>query len=79
LLDWVQRDLMILQRISTSDNCSDGLTKQNGRQLFYCHFDYILGKIKPDYVNCIDLQHQQYTVNETNNESTKTTDTNTDN
>jgi hypothetical protein len=78
LLDWVQRDLMILQRISTLDNCSDGLTKQNGRQLFYRHFDYIMGKMIPDYVNCIDLQQEQNTVNETNNESTKTIDTNKD-
>ena len=75
ILDWVQRDLMLLQRISTSDNCSDGLTKQNGRQLFYRHFDYILGKIKPEYVTCIDLQQEQDTVNETNNESTTTSDT----
>jgi hypothetical protein len=78
LLDWVQHDLMILKRISTLDNCSDGLTKQNGRQLFYRHFDYIMGKMIPDYVNCIDLQQEQNTVNETNNESTKTIDTNKD-
>jgi hypothetical protein len=66
---------MLLQHISTSDNCSDGLTKQNGRQLFYRHFDYILGKIKPKYVTCIELQQEQITVNETNNESNTTTDT----
>jgi hypothetical protein len=44
LLDWVQHDLLFMKRISTNDNCSDGLTKQTGQQLFYRHFDYILGK-----------------------------------
>ena len=32
-------------------NCSDTMTKQTGKQLFYRHFDYILGRVIPDYVN----------------------------
>ena len=51
ILDWVQRDLLIMQRIKTADNCSDVMTKQTGKQLFHRHFDYIMGRIVPDYVN----------------------------
>ena len=38
LLEWIKRDLILMQRISTSDNCADVLTKQTGRQLFYRHY-----------------------------------------
>lgn len=44
LLDWVERDLLILCRISTSDDYADALTKATGPYLHYRHFDYILGK-----------------------------------
>jgi hypothetical protein len=54
LLDWIQKDLIFMKQIATHDNCSDGLTKQTGRQLFYRHFDYILKKVIPKYVNCIE-------------------------
>ena len=50
LIDWIQRDLILLKRIKTSDNCSDALTKSTGRQLFYRHYDYIMGRIVPSYV-----------------------------
>ena len=64
LLDWVKHDLIIMRRISTKDNCADGLTKQTGRTLFYRHFDYILGKHIPDYVKCIvEKYNQMATVN----------------
>ena len=51
ILEWIQQDLLLLKRISTSDNYADGMTKQTGRQLFYRHFDYILGNIPPTYTN----------------------------
>ena len=60
LLDWVQRDLLLMKRISTNDNCADGMTKQT--QLFYRHLDYILGKHIPKYVNCIESQQRMPTV-----------------
>jgi hypothetical protein len=66
IIDWVKKDLLIMKRISTSDNCSDALTKQTCRQLFYRHFDYIMGRIIPNYVNCIDKQLQDSTVNKGN-------------
>ena len=59
LLEWVQRDLILMKRISTNDNCSDGMTKQTGRQLFYRHFDYIMGKLIPDYVTSIEKHPNQ--------------------
>ena len=54
LLDWVERDLVILKRISTSDNYADPMTKSLGRQLYYRHNDYILGKIIPPYTAAYD-------------------------
>ena len=45
ILAWIQRDLLLLHKISSSENCSDVMTKQTGRQLFYRHFDYIMGRV----------------------------------
>ena len=47
--DWVERDLIILQRINTSDNEADSMTKATDRTLFYRHNDFIMGKVKPAY------------------------------
>ena len=58
ILRWIQKDLLLMKRIHTSDNCSDAMTKQNGKQLFYRHFDYIMGRVIPDYVT-IEKQHTQ--------------------
>ena len=49
LQDWVDRDLIILRRINTSDNYSDAMTKPLSRILFYRHMEYIQGKIIPTY------------------------------
>ena len=50
LQHWVDIDLITLQRISTSDNEGDAMTKNLGRTLFYRHIDYIMGKVIPEYV-----------------------------
>ena len=50
LLDWVEQDLMILQRINTAENAADAMTKPLGRQLFYRHADTIMGRRVPQYV-----------------------------
>lgn len=50
LLDWVERDLLLLQNISTHDNAADAMTKFLGRQLFYRHFDTYMGRRIPSYV-----------------------------
>ena len=39
LLDWVERDLLILRRIKSSDNFTDSLTKPVGKELHYPHND----------------------------------------
>lgn len=54
LQDWVERDLLVLRRITTSDNYSDALTKVVGRTLYYHHFNYIMGRLRPSYANFID-------------------------
>ena len=50
LQDWVERDLLTMQRINTSDNSADAMTKATARTLFYRHNNYIMGKIIPGYV-----------------------------
>lgn len=49
LQEWVERGLVILQRIDTSLNMADSLTKPLGRILFYSHMDYYMGFIPPVY------------------------------
>ena len=51
LLDWIEHDLIIMQRIKTTDNSSDGMTKSLGRILHYRHFDYIMGYYVPKYAD----------------------------
>ncbi len=50
LCDWVKRDLIHLERIDTSINISDHLTKSLPRILFHRHTDYLLGHIPPKYL-----------------------------
>lgn len=47
LLDWVERDLLILHSISTHDNLADALTKPLAKQLFYRHTDTLMGRRVP--------------------------------
>ena len=49
LCDWVERDLILLDRIDTSINLADHLTKILSRILFHRHADYLLGHIPPKY------------------------------
>jgi hypothetical protein len=49
LCDWVERDLIRLERIDTSINISDHLTKSLTRILFHRHADYLLGHIPSKY------------------------------
>lgn len=55
LLDWVERDLLIMKCISTTDNDADGMTKSLG---FFSlrHFDYIMGYNIPSYANKINIK-----------------------
>ena len=49
LCDWVERDLILLDRIDTSINLADHLTKILSRILFHRHADYLLGHVPPKY------------------------------
>ena len=52
LLDWVEKDLLlIMKRVSTTDNYSDSLTKPFGRIQFHKHSNYILGKMIPKFTS----------------------------
>ena len=57
--DWIKKDQMLMFRIKSTDNWSDVMTKQIGRQLFSRHYDYIMGRIIPTYVK---LSNSQSTV-----------------
>ena len=50
VLDWVEKDLLSIQKIATSDNAADTLTKPLHRILFNRHTDTILGHRRPAYV-----------------------------
>jgi deoxyuridine 5'-triphosphate nucleotidohydrolase len=61
LQDWVKRDLLNLQRINTSDNYSDAMTKSLGRTLFYRHMNFIMGRIVPAYAyKPLDLTFRRF-------------------
>jgi hypothetical protein len=49
LCDWVERDPMILDRIDTSINLADHLTKALQPTLFHRHADYLLGHVPPSH------------------------------
>jgi len=49
ICEWIERDLMILERIDTTINMSDHFTKSLSRTLFHRHADYLLGHIPPAY------------------------------
>lgn len=50
LLDWVEQDLVFLERIDTDRNHADALTKALARILFHRHFDVLMGREVPSYV-----------------------------
>ena len=50
ILDWVQTDQILIEKIDTTDNASDVLTKATGRIIFYRHTDTMLGNRTPSYV-----------------------------
>jgi KUP system potassium uptake protein len=56
LSEWVERDLMVLERIHTAVNVADHMTKLLDRTLFYRHVDYLMGHIPPAYSPC----HEKY-------------------
>jgi hypothetical protein len=66
LAEWVERDLMILERVNTAINTADHFTKILDRTLFYRHVDFIMGHIPPPYSPCYDAKawNPNYVKNE---------------
>jgi hypothetical protein len=61
LADWVERDIMVLERVHTSINMADHMTKILDRTLFYRHVDHIMGHIPPIYSPCYGEYSKQIT------------------
>ena len=60
LLDWVERDLVLLHTVTTHDNAADAMTKFLSKQLFYRHFDTYMGRRIPKHLCCsLDLSSVQ--------------------
>jgi hypothetical protein len=49
MCDWVERDLIHLERIDRLINIADHLTKPLSRILFHRHADFLLGHVPPRY------------------------------
>ena len=48
--DWVEKDLITVTTIPTAENVADVFTKQTPRILFYRHYDKLMGRVVPSYV-----------------------------
>ena len=57
LCKWVERDLIVLERVDTKLNMADHFTKQLGSLDFRRHTDYIFGHVPPAYSSCFQLLH----------------------
>ena len=55
LTEWVERDLVALERVHTSINLADHFSKQLQSTLFSRHVDWILGHVPPKYSPRYDL------------------------
>jgi hypothetical protein len=49
LCEWIERNLIHLERINTSINIADHLTKPLSRVLFHRHANFLLGHVPPKY------------------------------
>ena len=47
IIDWIEKDLIDVSKILTSDNASDALTKPQPRILFHRHNDTMMGRRRP--------------------------------
>jgi hypothetical protein len=54
LCEWVERNLILLERIDTSINMADHLTKALSPTLFHRHADFLLGHVPPQYYPVYD-------------------------
>jgi hypothetical protein len=50
LIDWVEQDLLLIEKIMSSDNSSDGLPKPLAKTLHYRHYDTLMGRRLPQHL-----------------------------
>ena len=50
LLDWVELDLLALEEINSPENFSDPLTKSVGKNDFWKHYDILMRRKVPKFV-----------------------------
>ena len=55
LCEWIERDYIHLERIDTSVNMADHLTKTLSRILFHRHADFLMGHIPSRYLAAYDI------------------------
>ncbi len=60
LCEWVEQDLIVLERVDTTINEADHFTKLLSRVLFYRHIDYIMGHVPPEYSPAHDCSIGQF-------------------
>jgi hypothetical protein len=65
LCDWVEQDLLILDRIDTKIDLADPFTKALERAAFHHHVDFILGCVPPRYSPVYSKLIGAYTDNHT--------------
>ena len=61
LCEWIEQDLIRLERIDTSINTADHMTKPLTRTLFHRHADFLLGHVPPLYSPVYDSIIKMYT------------------
>ena len=49
LCEWVERDLLVHERVPTAKNMSDHFTKNLSKILFHRHVDFIMGHVPPPH------------------------------
>jgi hypothetical protein len=59
LCQWVEQDLIKLERIASRLNIADIFTKQLGPLLFRRHCDYLMGRVPPQYTRHYDDMHER--------------------
>jgi hypothetical protein len=60
LCEWIERNLIHLERIDTAINMANHVTKSLPRILFHRHADYLLGHVPPRYSPIHDSIVQTY-------------------
>ena len=60
LCQWIEQDLIKLERIPTALNIADIFTKQLGPLLFKRHCDYVMGRVPPQYSSAYGKFYGEY-------------------